>query len=213
VARPKEFDPGRALDRALRCFKENGFHGASLCTLTQAMGVGRASLYATYGDKRALFMAALADYARATIDYFVGRLDAAEDPLEEIRSMLADTAARCAQPEGRFGCFLVNSTSELAANDEEVRRFVASRFERLEDAYFRALVRARDQGRLSAHRDPRALARFLFATVVGLRVVGKARPDPRLLRDIADSAVACLGPEPSSMPTGRSKRSNAPAHE
>ena len=43
-----------------------------------------------------------------------------------------------------------------------------------------------------ARKNPRALARFLFATVVGIRVMGKARADLAMLQDIADSALACL---------------------
>jgi TetR/AcrR family transcriptional repressor of nem operon len=192
VSRPKAFDPQRALDSALHCFKQHGFNGASLSTLTHEMGVGRASLYATYGDKRALFMRALADYVDTTIGFFVRRLDAAEDPLAEVRAIFHDIAAFSVHDDGRFGCFLVNSTAELAANDEEVRAFATRSFERFEDAFTRALERARADGALAADKNPRALARFLFATIVGIHVMGKARADLAVLEDIADSALACL---------------------
>ena len=192
MPRPKGFDPRRALDSALQCFKQHGFNGASLSTLTEQMGLGRASLYATYGDKRALFMTALADYADATIGFFLQRLAAAPDPLEEIRAILRDVAAFSTCDDGRFGCLLVNSTTELAANDEEVRAFVAKSFTRLEAGFAHALERAQRDGQLGADAKPTALARFLFATIIGLRVMGKARPDPTVLLDIADSALGCL---------------------
>jgi TetR/AcrR family transcriptional repressor of nem operon len=193
MPRPKAFDPGQALDSALQCFKQHGFNGASLSTLTSQMGLGRASLYATYGDKRSLFLAALSDYADATIGYFERRLATADDVLGEIRSLVRDIASMSACAEGRFGCFLVNATSELAANDDEVRAFVERSFLRMENAYYDALVRAQRHGALAADKDPRVLARFLFTTVVGLRVVGKTRPDQRMLGDVAETIVACLG--------------------
>jgi TetR/AcrR family transcriptional repressor of nem operon len=192
VSRPKEFNPDQALDSALECFKRHGFNGASMSTLTKEMGVGRASIYATYGDKRALFMNALTEYSDATIGFFVARLDAAEDPLEGIRSLVRDIASRSACDDGRFGCFLVNSASELAANDPEIRAFVARSFERIEAGYVRALERAREQGQIGADKDLRSLARFLCATVIGLRVLGKARPEPGLLGDVAENALRCL---------------------
>jgi TetR/AcrR family transcriptional repressor of nem operon len=192
VPRPKEFNPDHALDSALECFKRHGFNGASMSTLTKEMGVGRASIYATYGDKRALFMNALAEYTDATIGFFIARLDAAEDPIEGIRSLVRDIAMWSSCDDGRFGCFLVNSTSELAANDPEVRAYVARSFERIENGYIRALERARDLGKIGADKDIRSLARLLCATVIGLRVIGKARPDPELLGDIASSALRCL---------------------
>jgi len=192
VPRPKAFDPKRALDSALHCFKQHGFNGASLSTLTQEMGVGRASLYATYGDKRTLFLRALADYADATIGFFVQRLDAASDPLAEVRAVLRDVAAFSVCDDGRLGCFLVNSTAELAASDEDVRGFAAKCFGRFEDAFARALERARASGALAAHKDPRALARLLFAAIIGIRVMGKARVELAVLEDVVDSALACL---------------------
>jgi TetR/AcrR family transcriptional repressor of nem operon len=194
VSRPKAFDPQRALDSALHCFKQHGFNGASLATLTQEMGVGRASLYATYGDKRALFMRALQDYSDATFGFFRQRLEAAPDPIAEIRAILRDVATFSVGDDGRFGCFLVNSAAELAATDEEVRAFVAKSFERMEDGFARALERARAEGRIAADKDPVALGRFLFATIVGIRVMGKARADLTVLEDVANSALACLEP-------------------
>jgi TetR/AcrR family transcriptional repressor of nem operon len=193
VPRPKAFDPKQALDSALHCFKQHGFNGASLSTLTEEMGVGRASLYATYGDKRALFMRALVDYADATFGFFCQRLETATDPLAEIRAILHDVAAFSVCNDGRFGCFLVNSAAELAATDEEVRAFVAKSFERMEDGFARALERARAEGLLAPEKDPVALGRFLFATIVGIRVLGKARADLAVLEDVVDSALACLG--------------------
>lgn len=192
MSRPKAFDPKRALDSALHCFKEHGFNGASLSTLTQEMGVGRASLYATYGDKHALFMRALADYADATFGFFRQRLEGASDPLAEIHAIFHDVAAFSICDDGRFGCFLVNSAAELAATDEEVRAFVAKSFERMEEGFAHALERARAEGRLAADKDPVALGRFLFATIVGIRVLGKARADIKLLADVVESALACL---------------------
>ena len=54
MARGKDFDPIEALDEAIACFKRTGYHGTSLSVLTGQMGIGRASMYATYGDKRSL---------------------------------------------------------------------------------------------------------------------------------------------------------------
>lgn len=192
MPRPKAFDPQRALDSALHCFKQHGFNGASLSTLTEEMGVGRASLYATYGDKRTLFMRALADYTDTTSKFFRQRLDSATDPLGEIRAVLHDVARFSVCPDGRFGCFLVNSAAELAATDEEVRAFVAESFEHMEGGFTRALERAQAAGRLAADKDPVALGRFLFATIVGIRVLGKARSDLTVLENVIESALACL---------------------
>ena len=61
--RPRSFDQTEALDAAVLVFWEKGFDGASIEDLTTAMGISRPSLYATFGNKRSLFIEAIDRYA------------------------------------------------------------------------------------------------------------------------------------------------------
>jgi len=192
MARPKQFDPNQALESATRCFKSRGYSAASMSELTQAMGIGRASIYATYGDKRSLFLAALRSYADSTIDYVRERLEQGPEPLENVRGLLRDVARMASAEEYRDGCLLVNSTAELAARDDEVRDFVTNSFRRLEDAFYDALRRAQETGDIGQEKQPRVLARFLVAQVQCLRIVGKTNPDADVLEDIVETALTCI---------------------
>src|SRR5882762_10738972 len=73
--RPRCFCEEEALERAMRVFWEKGYEGASLGDLTEAMGINRPSLYATFGDKQALFFRAMERYASGPGSYLSAALE------------------------------------------------------------------------------------------------------------------------------------------
>ena len=64
MARHKEFDPGEAMKEAMEAFWERGYHGTSVNDLLAEMKLNRGSMYDTFGDKKSLFLATLAEYER-----------------------------------------------------------------------------------------------------------------------------------------------------
>ncbi|HEX6131886.1 MAG TPA: TetR/AcrR family transcriptional regulator [Actinomycetota bacterium] len=193
MPRPREFRTDDALDRAIAEFRRRGYGGASLDGLTGAMGIGRGSLYGAFGDKRALFLAALARYADGTTGHLVSRLDDASDPLGAVRETLRTVARRAADPEGRFGCLITNTLAELGTDDADVAAIVEGALGAIGRAYERALLRARAAGTLPAGRSPRALARFLVLTMQGLRVMGRSGASEADLLAMADTAFGAIG--------------------
>src|ERR1700709_1414379 len=62
MAPTEEFDTERAVASAMAAFRRHGFEGASIQHLVDATGVGRGSLYAAFGSKEGLYLAALDRY-------------------------------------------------------------------------------------------------------------------------------------------------------
>ncbi len=63
----KQFDTEVALTKAMEVFWEHGYEATSLSALLKNMGIGKKSLYDTFGNKRSLFLKALEYYARINI--------------------------------------------------------------------------------------------------------------------------------------------------
>ena len=61
--RPRGFDEGEALGKAIQVFWSRGYYGVTIDDLVAAMGVGKPSLYSVFGDKRTIFLRALRAYA------------------------------------------------------------------------------------------------------------------------------------------------------
>jgi len=186
MARPREFDADDALERATRLFWTKGFEQTSLDELCVATGLGRSSLYAAFGDKRGLYLRALARYEERSAARIAQAL--AGKPIRDgLAAFLGTLVDDIVAGPGRRGCFIGNCAAELARLDATTAARVRRSLERIEAAFRDAL--AKDLG---SDADVAALARFLTAGIQGLRLVGKANPDRAALEDIASVMLRCL---------------------
>ncbi|MET9494425.1 TetR family transcriptional regulator [Streptomyces sp. NPDC006552] len=193
MARTKEFDPDAALQSALELFWRRGYEATSVADLVEHLGIGRASLYATFGTKRELYLKALDRYTETRDPYLLAELSQPGPTLPAVRAVVRRFAAEASSPQERLnGCLVTNTAAELAPHDPAAARKVERSWEQVETPLHSALVRAQAQGELARDRDPRALARMLLVLLQGVRIVGKASDDPGRVRDAAEQALALL---------------------
>ena len=192
MARTKEFDPDAALRAALDLFWERGYEATSMADLVEHLGVARASIYATFGNKRDLYLKALDRYGDLVDPGLLRELSQPGPALPGVRAVIERYAREAGDDSGRRGCFIVNTAVEVAPHDPQAARRVAASWDHLETAITSALIRAQAQGELAPDKDPRALARFLLVLMQGVRVVGKVQAEPRRLRDAVTQALALL---------------------
>lgn len=192
MARTKEFDPEAALQAALELFWRRGYEATSMADLVEHLGIGRASLYATFGNKHELYLKALERYQEQLPD-LLGELSRPGPVLPAVRALVRRYADEATAEHLRLnGCFITNTAAELAPHDPAAARQVERSWDHVETMLHSALVRAGAQGELGAGRDPLALARMLLVLLQGLKVVGKASADPARVRDAAEQALALL---------------------
>src|SRR5260221_14508648 len=109
MARLKEFDEDRAIDLAVDCFWARGYQATSVRDLWDAMGIGGASLYNAYGDKRELFVRALERYANRSMRERIARIEARHPPRQAIEAFLDEIIDRSVRDPECKGCLLVNT--------------------------------------------------------------------------------------------------------
>ena len=187
----KQFDKAEVLDRALQTFWAHGYEATSMQTLVDCTGVNRASLYATYGDKRALFLEALRAYddgRRKMLTEFEKRYR----PLEAIRKVFLAFLADVSSDTSSRGCFMTNTALELAAHDAEIRGVVARAQEEVEAFFVAMIKKGKADGSVTAHVKPADAARGLLASLLGFLVLVRSRPNPTFLNAIVDDAIRRL---------------------
>jgi TetR/AcrR family transcriptional repressor of nem operon len=190
MVRSRSFDEGLVLDAAMERFWKHGYVATSVRDLGEAMGLGAASLYNAFGDKRALFERCLDRYLDANMRARIARLEATLPPRQAIEALLGEIVER--SMHDRLGCMLVNSALEVAPHDAAIAEVVAARLSELEAFFRRCVVAGQRDGSIDTERDASDLARLLLTTVIGLRVLARGRPERELLEGAVRQVLVLL---------------------
>lgn len=175
----------------MRRFWADGFAGTSVRDLGEAMGLGQASVYNAFGDKRALFTQCLDRYLDANMRARIARMENALPPREAIEAFLHEIVEKSL--ETRLGCLLANAALEVAPHDAEIAAVVADRMGELE-AFFRRCVEAGQRdGSISSDVDPADAAGLMLTTVMGMRVLARGFPNRAVLEGTVRQALSALG--------------------
>ena len=192
MARTKAFDPEIALSKAMEVFWQKGYTATSVHDLVTAMGINRGSLYDTFIDKRHLFLQAIAHYHDTVVTAAIAHLQAPCAARAEIEQHFLDLATRASADRQQRGCLMTNTVVELAGQDAEVASLLKQSMLRVEEAFYRALMRAQAQGEISSDKDIWALAQYFTSSLQGLRVMAKAGADATTLQSLVRLILQAL---------------------
>jgi len=192
MPRTKSFDEKEVLERATDLFWAQGYNGTPPQTILDGTGLSRSSLYDTYGDKHTLFLKCLRYYRATETVAGIRYLDEAPDPAAAIRRLFQGYWEFAQAYRQNKGCLMVNTLNEVAPHDSEVAEIVEENRQALEDAYFRAIRRGQQQGKINKIHPPRALARYLVNTLWGLTTQIKLGIEKKVADDIVKIALSAL---------------------
>jgi TetR/AcrR family transcriptional repressor of nem operon len=201
MARVKAFDEDRAIDSAVDCFWARGYEATSVRDLAEAMGIGGASLYNAYGDKRELFIRSLERYANRSMRERVARIEARFEPREAIGAFLAEIIDRSAKDPDCKGCLLVNSALDVAPHDPEIGKLVADYLGEIRAFFKRNLEAAQHAGQVHKRLDAEAVSAHLLGVLLGIRVLARTGAKRKLLESVARPALDLL--DGAAGPAGR----------
>ncbi len=164
-----------ALDRAVRVFRERGYHGTSIGDLTAAMRLATGSVYKAFRDKQAVFLAAFERYVALRQAQTRNAAARGANGRERLRHVLLSYVEHSQGAEGRRGCLVVGSAVELSAVDSVVGARVNAQLKTNERFIAGLIAEGQADGSIPGHVDVDHTARLMICITQGLRVVGKAR--------------------------------------
>lgn len=159
LPRPSRLDADSVLDSAMALFWARGYGAVSIEDLVAATGASRYALYARYGDKRGLYLAALRRYEEVVVNRLFAAVEAEGAGPSQVRGYLDALDAFTASPQGAWGCLMVGAAQEMAGVDPEVAVVTRRYRERLRAGFERA-----------GDEDPASLAAQVFGRQVLARM-------------------------------------------
>ncbi|MEL6712403.1 MAG: TetR/AcrR family transcriptional regulator [Planctomycetota bacterium] len=191
--RPKEFVREEALARALDAFWATGYVGTGLGDLTAAMGIGRQSLYDTFGDKRQLFMEALDAYCDGQEAQMRGLLEGAATPGAALARFF-DAWPEFMGGSMSDGCLVINTIGEASSlGDEQITGTLREHMERFTVFVEELVQAAMDSGEVDVALGARQVASMVASAAHGVTVHARLEDTQRLAADVAESLKELLG--------------------
>lgn len=193
MARPRQFNETDVRQAVLGAFWQNGFGSTSLNDLEKATGLGRRSLYNSFGDKHALFVRALQDFRAVAVRRNLAAVDDPAAGVEGIDAVLKGLVELAGTPEGRNGCLVCNTAREPVVSEKDVRAEVDGYFGDIEERFLVALRASQERGDIPPSEDIKSLAQFYLGVLVSICVMARAGAPFSVLDNIRKESLRRLG--------------------
>ena len=179
MARHREFELDEAMADIKGVFWEQGYEGASMALIEKATGLKKQSLYRAFGDKRAMYLAALRDYDRNEVTGAITMLKQPGTPQERVDGLLAAIINSALESGDRRGCLLCNGAVDQAPLHADSSELIDQIMQRFEQAIEACLA---DSPKFASDKELcHETACAVLAGYFGVRVMIKANlPKPML---------------------------------
>ncbi|MFF7179295.1 TetR family transcriptional regulator [Streptomyces sp. NPDC008121] len=185
--RPRSFDRLTALEQATMAFWEHGYETTSVSDLTRAMGISAPSLYAAFGDKKALFEEVVEAYAVGYGAYGGRAFDEEPTARGAFGRMLVEAADVFTDPSHPRGCLMISAATNCS--NPEVEQALRDRRNSNLASFEERIGRGVAAGELPAGTDVTTLARLLGAVLQGMSQQARDGATREELEAVAEAAM------------------------
>ena len=208
--RPRAYDPDKALQAALMVFWERGYAATALDALSAATGMNRPSLYAAFGNKKAIYRKSLAWFAERLRAEIGTALRYAPDLTTSLRRYYATMLdAYMPDERGSGGCPAICTLLAEAPHDEEMREHLKDYLDEIDRSLTGLFTRAQISGEVAPDADAEALGRLAAAVHHSLAIRARAGEPRKRLEQLVALAVAGFAPAAPGVAPGAAKPDDA----
>lgn len=192
MPRVKLFDENEVLAKAMDLFWKQGYSATSIQDLVAHLGINRASLYDTFGDKKQLFKKSFELYRKSRINQIESFFANQPDVKVGFSEFFNNAVSEAVLDKDRKGCFAVNTISELAPHDEGCLAVLNSNRQDYETLFYNYLKKAQKNNQLSKEKDLKTLSSLLYIIYNGILVSSKIQTNKKEVSDAISIAMTLL---------------------
>ena len=193
--RPLGFDRDAALRAAMLLFWRHGYESTSVNDLTKAMGITPPSLYASFGDKKQLFLEAVQLYTSGdTTSESI--IDDAATARDAAMGLLQASTIGFTGDSTPTGCLLASSAISCSAAAEDVRRALRDIRLKIEKRLQRKIAEDCSMRNLKPKIDAEALAGHIMAVIQGMSTLARDGATRKKLTSVVSAAMQAWPTKP-----------------
>lgn len=191
MSREKQFDDAAVLESAADVFAAHGYQGTSLAMLLEATGLGKQSLYNSFGDKRALYLKAV-ECATARYAAVQAEMQRAATGRAAVQTFFDHVLGHCASHDPARKSCIVSAGLLEGLDDELVVQRLREKWAGTQEVLRASVERGQKDGSVRNPAPSAELADLLLSVMGGLRVSARAGFGGTRLRRTAELALVVL---------------------
>lgn len=192
MPRNKLFDEQEVLNKAMNLFWKQGYSATSVQDLVTHLGINRASIYDTFGDKEKLFLKAFENYRKANTEGIIQFFESHNNVKEGFTQLFEMAIEDSVNDHEKKGCFVVNTTTELIPGDEKILKIIEENRKTFEAIFLDYLKSGELKGQFKTGKDLPAIATLLFTLYNGIKVVTKVNSNKKELSNSINQVLSLL---------------------
>jgi TetR/AcrR family transcriptional repressor of nem operon len=191
MGRQKSFSDDEVIEGVADVFAVHGFKGTSVQMLSEASGLGKQSLYNSFGDKQGLYLKAL-DCAAARFGSVADEMARAPDGRRAIHVFFERLLCHCLSADAAEHACMVSTGLLEGVAQPRIAHALRSKWAASHGLLRGAVQRGQADGSIGSREDAQALADLLMALMGGLRISARAVDDPLRLQDTIARVLSLL---------------------
>ncbi|MCB9453584.1 MAG: TetR/AcrR family transcriptional regulator [Anaerolineaceae bacterium] len=193
MARKREFDREQVIERAMLLFWAQGYEATSIRELKAVMEISSSSMYEVFGDKRGVFLAALARFCeieRARIAEMAAQAPTPQQFIVQLFASLEDIVQT--QLRTYSGSLVFNTMVEFGTRDADITGLMLAHYLHIAEIITEVLAHAQAAGTIASQDSPLHLAYTILSTLQGVATVKSVKPDFAYVDAITTAAIRLL---------------------